>query len=492
MRRTAVVIVASLVVPSWTRADGDRPAVVVRLSRPADQLERFLNLFQGARAPHPAAALSGWRRATMRPEGLSKGAQAAIALLNPEMVHELRSLDQAELGFWIEAGRLHWFAVIPGDDGTFAALATALTLTGGGREVPIGEVALDRLGPPGTAVMGRNHDGAAVLAGDRDDIPVALERLEQGSVRVGPPRSGWLVRLEPAALATSNDLRVRRASALLDGLGCRSLEAELGLLHDTLTLEVAGRLNTAAASDPIDPGWLDWIPAEGAAASCVLALDPTSLETAFRTADRVEKADPERARAGPIRARLDLAALAAGIRPESDLWPHLRGLTAWITLDGDGAVARAALALHARDVASADRVADRIIAPMLASRLGRAWKNQAETAIRGSTVLLAWGGGVVAACDAARSDPERSAGATLRQGWADSPPGRIVAVWPGRLTDSVPPDLAGALALAPPIIWCGASQGRESRDVIRWSGLRDVVRHYLNHLPMTFDDPIGR
>ena len=38
---------------------------------------------------------------------------------------------------------------VPGDDGTFAAVATALALTGGGSDPPLDGVAVDRLGPPG-------------------------------------------------------------------------------------------------------------------------------------------------------------------------------------------------------------------------------------------------------------------------------------------------------------------------------------------------------
>src|SRR5262249_55156672 len=105
-------------------------ALAVRLVRPDRQGERLLGWFEGCRAPHPAAALSGWRRATGGTVG--KPFEAVIALFNPGMARELASLEQAEFQLGLGAdGSTHWLATIPGDDGTVAALATALALTDG-------------------------------------------------------------------------------------------------------------------------------------------------------------------------------------------------------------------------------------------------------------------------------------------------------------------------------------------------------------------------
>src|SRR4051794_10543398 len=86
---------------------GGEPAVTIRVERPDEQLSRLLGLFEGARAPHPAATLAAWRHAGGARIG--KAAEAAIAALNPEMVPELRNLDGAGvvLDFGPD-GRLHW------------------------------------------------------------------------------------------------------------------------------------------------------------------------------------------------------------------------------------------------------------------------------------------------------------------------------------------------------------------------------------------------
>src|SRR5262249_20365365 len=79
--------------PAPSRGADAPEAITIRLVHPDRQLELLIDLFRGARAPHPAAALAAWRRATRDPVGLGKAAEAAIAVLNPEMVRELRTLD---------------------------------------------------------------------------------------------------------------------------------------------------------------------------------------------------------------------------------------------------------------------------------------------------------------------------------------------------------------------------------------------------------------
>src|SRR4051794_12160449 len=90
-----------------------RPALTVRLDRPDRQLERLIDRFEGSRAPHPAAALAAWKRATGGRASLGKPLEAAVAALNPAMIRELRTFDGAELvlGFDDE-GRRRWFATL--------------------------------------------------------------------------------------------------------------------------------------------------------------------------------------------------------------------------------------------------------------------------------------------------------------------------------------------------------------------------------------------
>ena len=116
-------------------------AVAVRAVRPDVQGERLIGLFRGSRAASPAAALAAWKHATGGRFSLGKPLEAALAALNPPMARELKILDGAELlvGF-APGGPTRWQAVVPNDDGSLAAMATALALTDGAREDPLGGV----------------------------------------------------------------------------------------------------------------------------------------------------------------------------------------------------------------------------------------------------------------------------------------------------------------------------------------------------------------
>src|SRR5256885_568169 len=122
------LLLAWSIAPGLARAGEPGAALTVRLVRPDRQLEQVLALFQGARAPHPAAALAYWKQATHESTKLGKPAEAVIALFNPTMVRELRTLDGTfiVLGFDPLGVRIAWCASIPHDDGTFAALLPAL------------------------------------------------------------------------------------------------------------------------------------------------------------------------------------------------------------------------------------------------------------------------------------------------------------------------------------------------------------------------------
>ena len=199
--------------------------MTIRLVRPDRQCERLIGLFRGSRAAHPAAALASWRRTASGREGLGKAAEAAIALLNPAMEREYRTLRDAEigLGFGPAEGEVRWRVRVPGDDGTFAAVATALALTGGGSDPPLDGVAVDRLGPPGAPLMARSPEMLA-LAGTRDELRAALEEVPLGGAGPDAIDSGWIVRLDPAALRMSGSPRRRRAADLLRATGFETIE----------------------------------------------------------------------------------------------------------------------------------------------------------------------------------------------------------------------------------------------------------------------------
>jgi hypothetical protein len=500
----------------WAAAAGPAPgaepleeAMTVRLSRPDCQAERLIALFEGARAPHPAAALAGWKRTEGRHgRSLGKPLEAAIAAINPEMARELRLLDGAEVGIAFAAdGRLVWHAILPRDDGTFAAAGTALALTDGGGDPPLGGVAVDRLGPPGAPLMARTA-GALVVAGTRDALRTALGRVREGRT---PGRletgTGGLIRLVPGGLRPSRSLAVQRLAGALLGAGCREAEGSLNLEGETVSLVVTGRFDgPPIAAGAVDPAWLDWVPASGVLGAAAMTLDPRpeAWDAAFAAADRVEKADPARAQAAPLRTRLNLLARAVGVRPEVDLWPRLRGISAGVTVDPAGRIDGVLLALHAVDPAAAERMA-RGIVPRLATRLGvtpadgpdrpeaegilrlgRLSGLPLDVCRRDATVLVAWGDRMLAAALDAGDHPERSAGPTIRASWGSRPPQRAGAFWPsglsGLATEGSP--VASSLAGAAPVLWWGGWDGPTSRDEIRWAGLNGLVRRFLDRLPL--------
>lgn len=504
MWRWAVLIVLSRGGPALA---ADPAALTVRPSHPDEQLRALLALFEGAKAPDPAAALAGWTRANAGARPLPKATEALIALLNPAMVRELCTLDGAEVAIRFgEDGERNWSAIVPEDDGTFAALGTALALTGGATEPPEGAMTLDRLGPPGSALLGRSGASVAV-AGTRDELDRAFAKLPLPPLDAPP---GLRVRLLPEALGKNGLMPRRRVAAALDALACREVVGDLGLDGSTLALIVAGRWDgPKIAPKPLDPEWLDWVPAEGTVAAFALALDPRpeAWDALFAAADRVEKADPARAGLPPIRNQINLLALAAGVQLEANLWPHLVGVTAFATAGPADSIEGALIALHADDEAAASRIGDRLLPRLAAAArliprdapadpdgnrpLGRVSGRPLRVARRGSTVLIAWGQTTLAAALDAQDHPEHSAGPSLRTTRPPQPPQRIGALWPGRLPGLDPGSpLADGLKGAPPVVWRGALDGETSRDEVRWPGLRGVVHRVLDRLPM--DPPPDR
>jgi hypothetical protein len=484
-------------------------AVTVRLIQPDCQAERLIALFEGARVPHPAAALASWKRTEGRHgRSLGKPLEAAIAAINPEMVRELRLLDDAEVGIaWDADGRLLWHAILPRDDGTFAAVGTALALTDGGSDPPLREVAVDRLGPPGAPLMARTA-GALVVAGTRDALQAALGRVREATIPGRPEiATGGLIRLAPGGLWPSRSLAVQRLAGALIGAGCREAQGSLILEGEALSLVVTGRFDGPPnAAGAVDPAWLDWIPASGILGAVAVALDPRpeAWDAAFAAADRVEKADPARAQVAPLRTRLNLLALAVGVRPEVDLWPRLRGVTAGVSADPAGRIDGVLLALHAVDPAAAERMA-RGVLPRLATRLGVTSADgpdrpEAEGVLRlgrfsglplnvcrrGATVLVAWGDRMLTAALDAADHPGHSAGPTIRASWGSRPPQRAGAFWPSALSGraAAGSPVASSLAGAAPVLWWGGRDGPTSRDEIRWTELRGLVRRFLDRLPL--------
>lgn len=475
--------------------------LTIRFVRPDRQLEALIGLFDGARAPNPAAALAAWKRATHGAPGLGKPLEALIAALNPGMVRELRGLDGTSLGLGLDPtdGHLRWYAALPDPEGGVAAWTTALCLTDGGSDRPLGAIAVDRLGPPGSPLAARLPEGLVALAGTRSDLAHAIRQAPRGGAPASVA-SGSLFHLDPAALPAAGPVDRRRLVEALRGFGLRDLVGSLALEGETVELALTGRLEIAPTSGPVDRAWLDWIPLDRTAAAVAVALDPSpaAWDRAFAWADRIARADPGQAQAAPLRTRLNLVAAAARVRPERDVWPLLRGISACVLTDPAGRVTGALVALHADGPPAATRLAAAVSGlaaaflkgqpqaekkqaapPGSVNRLGWLSGRPVEAIGRGSTVLVGWGEGAVASALAAHEDPERSAGRAIRAAWeGDEPaPGRAGVLWPGRLGNAL-------LAGAPPLTWVGRNDRETTRDVVRATGLRGTVRRFLDRLPM--------
>ena len=473
----------------------ESPAITVRFVRPREQGELLLKLFEGAKAPHPAAALAAYKRAKGGDTGLGKPLDAAIAALNPGMVAELATLDDATFALgWNGTGPAAWNAVLPHDDGTFAAYATAAVLTEGLSDPPIDGLPVDRLGPKPTASLAAKAPGGFLLARFRDDLAEALRRSREPLPKA-PIDSGWLIHLDPKALAREGvPLRARRVGVGLAKQGAEGLDATVRLEGETLRADVVVRYASPPgfAKATIAPAWLDAIPTEGTLAAFAYALDPSpaSWNATFDLLDAVDRADPARANLAPLRLRLNLLGSAAVIKPDIDLWPRLLGVSGLVTADPAGKVDGVLLALHARDEASAKRLETLTLPRIARAALGLRPNDPAAPAVlqvrgktlsfgrRGQDVAVVWGDAILARAEKAASAPDarlRAEVGTKAQ--------RFAAVWPGRLPALGLPD-------APPAVWVGSFDGSTSLDTVRWPGLKAVVRRVLDRLPL--DPPPDR
>ena len=484
---------ALLVLFAWPTL-GDEPAqtplLTARMVRPDLELERFLALFRGARASDPAQALAAWKRASQEPKRLGKPLEAAIAAINPRMVRELGSLVQAKMvvASWPLGSSPRWYATLPHDDGTFAALGSALVLSGGAEEDPLAGVPVDRLGPPGSALMARGRAGL-IVAGSRDDLGRALAEPGPGAINYGqgPP---WRAEIHPGGLDPATVPSLSIPLRLLRAAGCRNIGMAAGLdgtvFESLWEIEVGDE--AAANASPINPAWLDLVPREGTVAAFAIAIDPGDWDRIFAVADRFKTDNPARTGVvAPTRLRLAWLARVFGVRFEADVRPHLRGVSGWIA---GKALDRGVIAAHFDDEAATTRVLAAIRTNELA-RLG-------PTVLgRGSSILVGWGGESIRETVEALDHPDRSAGPTLRLGgevlgWQGRPPARTGGIWPGRWPGLVPDGspLAVALEGSPPIVWTGRNVGKTLRERFRWTDLDATVRRFLDLIPM--DPPPDR
>lgn len=470
-----IVLALGLLTVSSARAEP--PATVtIQLIRPDEELGKVLEWFQGARARHPAAALAAWRHATGSPEGLGKTTEALISLFNPDMVSEFRAFDDAEIVLgWRPPGEPYWQACLECGDGTLEALLTALCLTDGASEAPLDGRSVDRLGPPGSPLALK--DGRRIiLAGSRIDLAPRMSPARP--LRTEGRTSGIAFRIDPTAGPTDVPGLPEAGLVLkaLEAVGCTDARGHVGIEGDTLRLTLRGHLNREfpVAPTTMDPAWLAPIPRESAGAAVVLAIDsrPAFRDHLFSVVDRVERSIPERAQVAPSRVRFGLLALSVGIRTETDLWPHLTGLTA-VALNPQAEADGFLVALHMDGPESAEN---------LVARAGGTALGRKLAATRRGTMILV--GSSPAALEQGLRALDRSRETIAWAGFdPTNPPQRMAWVWPGRwLTNQ------GALGQAwtdsPPIVWRGTWGGAQTSDEIVWPGWRKAVHRFLDALPL--------
>jgi hypothetical protein len=544
-------------------------AITVRAIHPDRQAEHLLKLFEGSRAPHPAAALAGWKRATREPQRLGKTLEALIALANPEMVREWQIFHQAELrmNFNPASGAPSWHIVVPHDDGSARAVITAFRLSDLEDAPPLIERGREHVVTRfiRTASVLLTHSAATlVLAGSRDDLGEAIRRLDPGTDslelpgrRPGPDgpgdrsdqfaqfankgRSGVIFDLRPSRITTptAGSMEWRRAIELLHASSCARMAGSLALDGDRLSLDVKTLSDTArspvrdeaASNASVEPDWLALLPAHNLIGIVSLAIDasPPFWNRLFAVADRVERVDPAYRNVAALRTRFNLVAKGGGLRPEADLWPHLRGITAAVVGDPEqaGRLSGGILVLHVDTAASAAYLANQFIPRLSALGKGRLTLNPAPDAaglaqrgpqagvaempsskprtlgtISGRTlavrrierdVLLGWGDETTIALLSRAGNAANPAG-ILCAGWAGQKPApaRFGAFWPGRLAaaSSLPvaaTPVAGVLADDPPVFWWGWNEAGQAHDVVVWYDLSRRLKRFLDELPM--DDP---
>lgn len=502
--------------------------LIVRLVHPDRQATELLRLFEGSRG-QPRCG-TGDLEAVESELGLARqaargGDRDLQPGYGPGVADPRRA--QLQLGFDPDDGAPRWFAIVPDDDGTVSAAITAARLANpddeplreGGRETSVAR--LGRSGVPLAAQVGSR----LIVAGSRADLLRAIQSTP-AVVPAHPIDSGLSFSLDAKRMTTprSGSLELRRLVEALHAMDCRRVEGTLAVKDGRFSFDMTTTLERpepprgdAIRPASIDPEWLEHFPADNLMAIVSMAVDPepTFWTQAFSVADRIEHADPARAAVAPLRTRLNLLALAAGVKPEVNLWPHLRGLSAGIWGDPrqPAKAIGARLVLHLDEEPNAERLAREFV-PRIGSLLqGRAKAGAGKPAglppgdprplgiqfgpdlsVRHEQkdVIIAWGDNVqVQTAPPHMRGPRTLSVATIynTRHWRAESPQRFGAFWPGRLIrpadiPNASPSTLRVFADDPPVIWWGWNEDSRSHDQLRWQDLAGRVRRFLKTLPL--------
>ena len=388
-----------------------------------------------------------------------------------------------------------------------------------------------------------SYAGFTVLVGYRHWRPLTRPGPRPGRTSTVPNLesrldSGLVFELDPGRLTAGVwTTTYRRTVALLQGLGSRRINGSLAFGDDNLALEVTSLLTPVGPRSPlpaggpavVDRAWLTSVPSRDAMGAVSFAFESGAAfwDSAFALADRIERADPSRGDVAPLRTRFNLLATAAGARPEVDLWPHLKGVTASIMADPNdpGQPGGALVILHTDADASAERLAIDVLPRLCglltgkkprgtkpggevvpkpgpgkpagraperdASQLGTFGGRSLLVYQRGRDLVIAWGDDALSASVEAAKTPDRSI-APLCTDWVrqgKNPPQRLGVIWPARCwppvrgVDTTTP-VWRTLAQDPPAVWWGWTGTHAAQDSIRFSELRRRVHQFIDQLPL--------
>lgn len=476
----------------------DKPALTVLLSHPDRQLEAVLALFHELPAQHPADLLASYRRATRDPNVLNKAAQALIAALNPNMVPELRNFHLATFRLYVEPdGSLAWLADIPSDDGSLAAIGTALALTDG-QTLP-GDPPIDQLGPrdgPFMAVLGSR----AVISSSATRLRTALITPPSPLKLPDHADSALLFQIEPEHLTSAAAAWARTLGRAAQALRLAHVNGRLALDADQIALKLQSALQAPAPEDnpAVDLRWLDHA-LPNAACTLSLAIDSNghAIATLFALLDAL-LVDPDLTpKPAPLRTRFNLAANLQGVRPELELWPKLVGCTLSLRLKrsdvGAPEIEALRLSLHASEPDSARDFEQRLMPRLATVPAALGWlrpdpQNPAAPSrlswkAVGQTLNLDYRTpDAPVPNEPEEHDPARLQGVDLA---ALSSP-LLALFWPSQWPFGQSPGeqaFARALRDAPPVIWRVEFARGQRTDSITWNNLRSAVARLVDALP---------
>jgi hypothetical protein len=458
---------------------GESPALSVEIYGLDRQWNEVIRLIEGTGFPHPAAALSSWKRQGSHEPPLGKPLEALIASFNPDLTPELKSLDRARFEFgYGPNGIPRWWSAIPDDRGILADLLTAQALTQGASLEGLSGIDVERIGVLGTALMARVGRRLA-LANDRTALELARVDLANPTTPLDPRiagSGGFTARLDPKQFADA-PIQARAVAAVFAALGLGPVEAFGGIEGDQFRIELraiaAREFDTDAG---VQPAWLEWIPAD---ADLVLsmAIDqrPDAWNLLFKAADASQNVEPRVPELAPSRVRLNLFAHAGGIRFEQDVRAAILGLTIGAGLDSAGRITWARGVLHAVDEPSARNLAENLL-PMFIERIGL---KEMFVALSGNDVVIGWKREIILDVAGAPRVAQPSVVLWFGESWHDGQPQRLAGLRPSAIAVFwADPSTAHWLKDASPIVWTGRMTKSGPVDTIKWPGLRRLVHDW--------------